>query len=73
MPGFSLAHKNVHFDHFWPLMIPKTVQSSGNGVPPNFQIFLCPEINAPPPTPHFQQYCQNVPKRLPVVGVTLVP
>ena len=66
--GFSLAHKNVHFDPFWSLMTPKTVQGDGGGrnvVSQNSQILLFLKVHVPK---IFQQCCQNVPQELPAVG-----
>ena len=45
--GFSLVHKNVHFDPFSPSVTPKTVQRGDNDVPQNSQVFLLPEVNVP--------------------------
>ena len=49
--GFSLEHKNVHFDPFLPQMTPKTVhRGAGRGdsvFHQNSQMFLFPEVNVP--------------------------
>ena len=45
--GFSLAHKDVHFDPFLPQMTPKTVQRGDSDVPRNSQMFLFQEVNVP--------------------------
>ena len=45
--GFSLEHKNVHFDPFLPQMTPKTVHRGDSDVPQNSQMFLFPEVNVP--------------------------
>ena len=45
--GFSLVHKNVHFDPFWSLMNPDTVHKRDSDVPRNSPVFLFPEVNIP--------------------------
>ena len=47
--GFSLEHKNVHFDPFLPQMTPKTVHrgDSESDVPQNSQMLLFPEVMSP--------------------------
>ena len=47
LAGFSLVHKNVHFDPFLPPMTPKTVHRGDNDVPQSSQIFMFPEVNVP--------------------------
>ena len=41
--GFSLAHKDVHFDPFLPQMTPKTVHRGDCDVPQNSQMSLYPD------------------------------
>ena len=46
-PGFSLAHKNVHFDPSWSPLTPNIIQKGDNDVAQNSQIELFLHVTVP--------------------------